>query len=186
MIIKDSFLTTKELDELKSTINFELKTYDSKFNECEFKNETDHFGTNNSNLYYLENEAKTLFLKFLVNNNFFDKKCLTGTNLTLRYHALTSPYISTWHKDRTLDWEADKIDYIGVSYFFSKGWDFTKGGIYLYKKDKESSQGYYIEPRENRLIINANDFYHAVTQINDQSFIRQSLQLFIHKEYFLL
>lgn len=186
MIVKDNFLTTKELDELKLTINFELKTYGRKFNENDFKNENDHFGTTNSNLYHLENEAKSLFLKFLVNNNFFDKKCLLGTNLTLRYHALTSPYISTWHKDRTLDWEADKIDYIGVSYFFSKDWDFTKGGIYLYKKDKESNQGYHIEPIENRLIINVHDHYHAVTQINDQSYIRHSLQLFIHKEYLLL
>jgi hypothetical protein len=186
MIVKDNFLTTNELDELKSTINFELKTYGRKFTECDFKNETDHFGTNNSDLYYLENEAKTLFLKFLVNNNFFDKKCLTGNNLTLRYHALTSPYISTWHKDRTLDWEADEIDYIGVSYFFSKEWDFTKGGIYLYKKNNESNQGYHIEPIENRLIINVNDFYHSVTQLNDPLFVRHSLQLFIHKEYLLL
>jgi hypothetical protein len=185
MIIRDNLLTLKEIEELKSAIDFEIKIYNRKFTECEFDSEEDHHGLKNSTLYYLENEARDLYLKFLIKNKFFDEKCLTELDLTLRYHGIKSPYSSTWHKDRLADWDGDIIDYIGVSYFLNNKWDHTNGGMFVYKEHKESTQGYYIEPTGNRIVINDDDLYHAVTTVTNQSVERKSLQMFIHKKYLL-
>lgn len=185
MIIRDNLLTLKEIEELKSAIDFEINTYDGKFDAYEFGKEVDHHGLGNSSLYHLKNEARDLYLKFLCNRQLFDEKCLTELDLTLRYHQIKSPYSSTWHKDRLADWDGDIIDYIGVSYFLNNKWDHTNGGMFLYKEHKESTQGYYIEPIGNRIVINDDDLYHAVTTITDQSVMRYSLQMFIHKKYLL-
>ena len=185
MIVKDNLLTVEEIQELKSAIDFETKTYSGKFDTYEFGEETGHHDLSNSSLYHLNNEARDLYLKFLIKNKLFDKTCLTELDLTLRYHAIKSPYSSTWHKDRLADWDGDEVDYIGVSYFLNNDWNYTKGGMFIYKEHKEATQGYYIEPIENRIIINDDDLYHAVTTITDQSAIRYSLQMFIHKKYLL-
>jgi len=183
MIIVDNLLDEKELSALRESIDYEMETYGRHFNECDFREETDHLGTENSNLYYLKNEARQLFLKCLVNKGHFDQSCMDEMDLTLRYHILTSPYISVWHKDRLADWEGDNIDYIGVSFFMNEEWSIEDGGLYVYKETKESSTGHYVEPLNNRLIINDDDLYHGVTRITNDNVNRHSLQMFINRKY---
>lgn len=183
MIIVDNLLSETELNDLRKAIDHEVNTYGRRFEECDFREETDHLGTENSNLYYLKNEARQLFLECLVKNNYLHDFCLEGMDLTLRYHILTSPYISVWHKDRLADWDGDNIDYIGISYFMNERWTIEDGGLYIYKESKDSTTGQYVEPLNNRLIINDKDLYHGVTRITNPEVNRYSLQMFINKEY---
>lgn len=185
MIIKDDFFSRQQIDELRASINEDIETHGGEFGNEELDGEKDHHQTESCGLFHLRHETRDLYLKFLIEKKIFHKKCLEEYDLTLRYHQLRYPYHSTWHKDRLADWDGDEVDYIGVSYFLNNDWNYTKGGMYLYKEHKESTQGYYIEPIGNRIIINDDDLYHAVTTITDQSAIRYSLQMFIHKKYLL-
>jgi len=185
MIIVDNFLTKQELTDLKASIAVEVEKYNREFQECDFREEYDHFGTENSNLYYMKNEAREMLLRCLIDRGYFSETVLTEMNCTLRYHALTKPYYSTWHKDRMANWNSDEIDYIGVTLFLNDVWDYNDGGIYIYKEGDNDTLGHYVEPIGNRLILNEEDLYHAVTQINNSEAIRYSLQMFINKRYFL-
>ena len=62
---------------------------------------------------------------------------------------------------------------------FLNDWDSDNGGLYLYKQNKDSTEGNFIMPKKNRVIYNPNDYYHAVTQITQQGIKRYSLQMFI-------
>ena len=101
---------------------------------------------------------------------------------TLRYHEMKYPYVSTWHKDRFLDWDKDEIDYVGVTFFLNETWNFQDGGLFLFKQDN-ADRGEYVEPIGNRIVINNEDLYHAVTKIVTPDVKRRSLQSFMHVKY---
>ena len=48
-----------------------------------------------------------------------------------------------------------------------------------------SSLGEFVEPIANRLILNPQDFPHAITQITNKDVVRHSIQIFINKGYML-
>jgi hypothetical protein len=185
MIIIDDLFNKQQIDELRASINKDIQTHGGKFGKYEFNEEVDHHETQESGLFHLQHDTRDLYLRFLVDKKIFSDECLSGYDHTLRYHEMKSPYYSTWHKDRLADWDGDEVDYIGVSYFMNDEWNYEDGGLFLYKKNKESSVGNYVIPIGNRIIINDEDLYHAVTQITNPEIIRISLQLFIHKKYLI-
>jgi hypothetical protein len=183
MIIIDNLFTTKQINELKSLIQNDITKYDKKFKK--YDDEVDHHDYDDCGLYHLQTEITQLYLQFLIEKNIFDKKCLEENDLTLRYHNMVYPYHSTFHRDRLTDWKSDEIDYIGVTYFMNKEWDYKDGGLFLFKENEESNTGQYVEPIGNRIVINDDDLYHAVTKINNKEVTRTSLQMFINKKYLI-
>jgi hypothetical protein len=57
--------------------------------------------------------------------------------------------------------------------------------LFVWKRSWDSNQGEYVEPIQNRLIVNPYDYPHAVTQITDPTVTRHSIQIFIAKEFVL-
>jgi Rps23 Pro-64 3,4-dihydroxylase Tpa1-like proline 4-hydroxylase len=183
MRIIDNFLSEQQLNDLKLSIQQDIETHGGQFER--YEDEQDHHQTDNCNLYYLNHKTKKLYFELMVEKGLFLSTVLNKDefDFTLRYHEMRSPYNSTWHRDRTVDWNGNDIDYIGVSYFVHDKWCFEDGGLFLFKQDTESDTGTYVEPISNRIIINDEDLYHSVTQITNPDVRRQSLQLFIHTKY---
>jgi hypothetical protein len=184
MIIKDNFFTEAQMEQLKQLIHQDIQQHGGKFER--YEDEQDHHQTDDCALYYLNHETKNLYFKLMVEKGIFTPQVLEPNEFdhTLRYHEMKYPYVSTWHKDRMSDWHSDEIDYVGISYFLNDTWNYADGGLFLYKQDN-ADQGQYVEPIGNRIIINDEDLYHAVTQITNPTVKRASLQLFIHTKYLI-
>lgn len=184
MIIRDNCFDVQQIAALKSLIEKDIVQNNVKFEK--YTDETDHHEIHDCGLFHLQDETKNLYLRYLVDKNLFHKQCMEEHDHILRYHQMRYPYHSTWHKDRLSDWDSDEIDFIGVSYFLNDSWDPHDGGLFLFKESKQTSIGKYVEPIHNRIIINDEDLYHAVTRINNKTVTRTSLQMFIHKKYLLI
>jgi len=196
MIVIDNFFTQEQIDALHKAIFYEIETKGGKFDRYEIDGEGnapsslndggDHINLHKCDLYYIKGKAQRLYLSYLVEKKLFHEDCLDEkAELTIRYHRMKAPYMSKWHKDRVTNWESEEVDYMGVSYFLNEEWNFLDGGLYLYKESTDSSQGHYIEPVGNRIIINPKDHWHAVTRITNADVTRSSLQMFIKKDYFI-
>ena len=183
MIIKDNFFSRAQLDQLKQLVSADIKQHGGRFER--YEDEQDHHQTDDCALYYLNHATKQLYFGMMVEKGIFKPQVLDQNEFdhTLRYHEMKYPYLSTWHKDRMTDWHSAEIDYVGISYFLNDTWDYRDGGLFLYKQEDHSSIGQYVEPIGNRIIINNEDLYHAVTQITNPTVNRTSLQLFIHTKY---
>jgi Rps23 Pro-64 3,4-dihydroxylase Tpa1-like proline 4-hydroxylase len=103
----------------------------------------------------------------------------------MTYHRMKAPYWSHFHCDRLSDWHSDEIDFVGISFFMNEDWKYNDGGLFAWKQSWDSDRGEFVEPIQNRLIINPNDYPHAVTQITNPDVMRHSIQIFIAKEYVL-
>ena len=182
MQIIDNFLDDDKFKLLLEQIEHEITTKDRKVGECEFREEYDHVGPDNSNFFIIKKEARTMLVEELVNRGLFDKEVLVDMEAMLRYHITEYPYTALWHKDRMSDWEGNNVDYIGITMFLSD-WNGNDGGLYIYKEHKDSTQGNFIMPIKNRVIYNPKDYYHAVTQITKEGVKRYSLQMFISSKY---
>lgn len=180
MIIKDNFLTAEQLILVNQMIEKDIAEHNGRFER--YDDEVDHHETDDCNLFYLNKEIKDFFFGLLVEKGYFTEELLTGHDQTLRYHEMKYPYVSTWHKDRFLDWEKEEIDFMGVTFFLNETWDFKDGGLFLFRKD-DADRGEYVEPIGNRIIINNEDLYHAVTKIVTPDVKRRSLQAFMHVKY---
>ena len=141
MIIKDNFLTAEQLTKVNEMIDADIKQNDGRFER--YDDEMDHHETDDCNLFYLNKEIKDFFFGLLVEKGYFTKELLTGHDQTLRYHEMKYPYVSTWHKDRFLDWDKDEIDFMGVTFFLNETWDFKDGGLFLFPKVQF---GEYVNP----------------------------------------
>jgi hypothetical protein len=102
----------------------------------------------------------------------------------LRYHVNRAPYNARWHLDG-LYAKKDELDYIGITIFLNDVWQTNDGGLFVYKENKNDTQGKFVEPIGNRVIINSKDLDHAVTAITNQEVIRYSLQMFINHKYLI-
>lgn len=183
MRIIDNFLSEQQLNDLKLSIQQDIETHGGQFEKCELTDEVDHHETTECGLYHLNHSARHLFFKLLIEKGILNSKCLAEHDHTLRYHQMRYPYNSTWHKDRLSNWNDDDVDYFGISYFMHEEWNYTDGGLYIFKNTQDSNVGKYVEPIPNRIIINDKDLWHAVTQITNKEITRLSLQLFIHTKY---
>jgi len=180
MIIKDNFLNDEQLTKINQLIQNDITQHGGRFER--YDDETDHHETDDCNLFYLNHETKDFFFGLLVEQGYFTKELLTGHDHTLRYHEMKYPYVSTWHKDRFLPWDKQDIDYVGVTFFLNDTWNFQDGGLFLFKQDN-ADKGEYLEPIGNRIVINNEDLYHAVSKIVTPVVKRRSLQSFMHVKY---
>ena len=64
-------------------------------------------------------------------------------------------------------------------------WNPNDGGFFMWKNRWTSTTGEFVEPIANRLILNPQDFPHAITQITNKDVVRHSIQIFINKGYML-
>ena len=178
MQILDNFLPAEIYTELWN----HLQRLDTPL-ECP-RDEEDHQGLQNCDRFAIEGEAKTLFMTELVNQDVCRINWLEP-KYEMTYHRMKAPYYSHFHCDRLSDWHSDEIDYVGISFFMNDDWKYNDGGLFAWKQAWDSNRGEFVEPIQNRLIINPNDYPHAVTQITNPDVMRHSIQIFIAKEYVL-
>jgi len=201
MKIIDDFFDEQTLEQLKQCIDNEITMEnrelfykeqhhaptDSDHDGLENKNlllvENEHFGLDNCRYYLLKNAAVDIILK-----NLYDKKHLTeegfkSKDCMLRYHVNTAPYRATWHKDGLYEKDGG-VDYVGITIFLND-WNSNNGGLFVYKEQDNDTQGIFVEPKKNRIIINSKDQVHAVTQISNSTVTRYSLQMFINHAHLI-
>jgi hypothetical protein len=184
MIIIDNCFEYQQVTALRSLVEKDVAQYNNRLEK--YDDETDHHEFHNCGIFDLHRETRNHYLRYLVDKKLLHNQCVEGHDHMLRYHQMRYPYHSTWHKDRLTDWESDQIDYIGVTYFLDNDWNPLDGGLFLFKESKEASIGKYVEPIHNRIVINDQDLYHAVTRINKLNVTRTSLQMSIHKKYLIV
>lgn len=184
MKIIDNFFDLTTLSELKKAIQSEITNESSAIKKSDLSTEKDHVGLDNSNYYFLNGPAKIIVLKNLVANKLLSADVMNGKDSMLRYHVNRAPYNARWHLDG-LYAEKDELDYIGITIFLNDNWETNDGGLFVYKENKNDTQGKFVEPIGNRIIINSKDLDHAVTAITNQEVVRYSLQMFINHKYLI-
>lgn len=191
MKIIDNFFDEQTLEHLKQAIHNEITMENRELFYKEQHHapkelllaENEHFGLDNCRYYLLKNVAVDIILK-----NLYDKKHLTeegfkSKDCMLRYHVNTAPYRATWHKDGLYE-KGDGVDYVGITIFLND-WNSDNGGLFVYKEHDDDTQGIFVEPKKNRIIINSKDQVHAVTQISNSTVTRYSLQMFINHAHLI-
>lgn len=191
MKIIDNFFDEHTLEQLKQAIDNEITMENRELFYKEQHHastesllvENEHFGLDNCRYYLLKNTAVDIILK-----NLYDKKHLTeegfkSKDCMLRYHVNTAPYRATWHKDGLYE-KGSGVDYVGITIFLND-WNSDNGGLFVYKEQDNDTQGIFVEPKKNRIIINSKDQVHAVTQISNSTVIRYSLQMFINHAHLI-
>jgi len=184
MKIIDNFFDLTALSELKKAIQSEITNESSAIKKSDLSTEKDHVGLDNSNYYFLNGPAKIIVLENLVANELLSADVMDGKDIMLRYHVNRAPYNARWHLDG-LYAEKDELDYIGITIFLNDNWETNDGGLFVYKENANDTQGIFVEPIGNRIIINSKDLDHAVTAITNPNVIRYSLQMFINHKYLI-
>jgi len=202
MKIIDNFFDANTLAELKTAIQNEIqdekcaihyveqhnaptdKDHDGLENKELLLTEKDHFGLKNCKYYLLKNESVKIILNTLIKKNYVSKEILNDMDCMLRYHVNKTPYGAKWHLDGLYETN-NSLDYVGITIFLNDTWNPNHGGLFVYKNNKDDTQGMFVEPIGNRIIINPNDLTHAVTQISDPNVVRYSLQMFINHKYLI-
>jgi len=184
MKIIDNFFDATTLAELKTAIQNEIANEISAIKKSDLSTEKDHVGLENSNYYILNGPAKIIVLKNLAEKKLLSNDVMNNDDSMLRYHVNRAPYNARWHLDG-LYTKKDELDYIGITIFLNDVWQTNDGGLFVYKENKNDTQGKFIEPIGNRIIINSKDLDHAVTAITNKEVIRYSLQMFINHKYLI-
>jgi hypothetical protein len=184
MKIIDNFFDLTTLSELKKDIQNQIDDKNSVIKKYDLVTEKDHVGLENSNYYFLNGRAKIIVLKHLITTKLLSADALNFNDIMLHYHVNRAPYNARWHLDG-LYAKKDELDYIGITIFLNDDWNTNDGGLFVYKENKNDTQGKFIEPIGNRIIINYKDLNHAVTAITNKEVIRYSLQMFINTKYLI-
>jgi Rps23 Pro-64 3,4-dihydroxylase Tpa1-like proline 4-hydroxylase len=183
MIIIDDYLPLVEFKKLKTLVEYEIQNEDRINNKKEHGEEFIDLGLENSKLYVIEEEAKIFLIEKLINSGFLLPAIIeSASESQLRYHECKHPFRSLWHKDRHGDWNEPEIDYFGFNFYLHDQWQPDHGGLFLYK-EAGFTQGHFVEPSPNRLVINEKDDWHSVSQIIDPTVVRKSLNYFLHVKY---
>jgi hypothetical protein len=92
-----------------------------------------------------------------------------------------------WHTDvhseyNNPDYEGDKFDEsMGITIYLNKNWSENWGGYFLYKKNKEDTNGIFVQPVYNRAVFNNGFDYHGVSATALNCDVRISVQMFVTK-----
>lgn len=184
MRIIDDFFNDIDYRDFKTELEKEISHIDRLLPQCVYESEEDHMNLENSKCFELEAGAKTYFLETLVERKILDPKILETRYCVFRYNLTAFPYYTRWHKDRTTDWKGNDIDVFAIMFFMNSDWNHDHGGLFVYKDD-DATLGGFVEPIDNRLVINYEDKIHRVLPIQDPSVKRHSLQLFVPAEYYI-
>lgn len=194
MKIIDNFFDTQILDQLKNTIKTEIADESCILNYVEQSadapnsdtvlSEKEHYGLVNSKYYLLKGPSVNIILQQLIDKKYAAASVIDNWDGMLRYHENKAPYGAKWHLDGLYEHD-DSLDYVGITIFLNNTWHVNYGGMFVYKETKEDTQGIFVEPIGNRIIINSNDLTHAVTPITNNEVTRYSLQMFINHKYLI-
>ena len=146
--------------------------------------EKEHYGLVNSKYYLLKGSSVNIILQQLIDKKYAAASVIDNWDGMLRYHENKAPYGAKWHLDGLYEHD-DSLDYVGITIFLNDTWHVNYGGMFVYKETKEATQGIFVEPIGNRIIINTNDLIHAVTPITNNEVTRYSLQMFINHKYLI-
>lgn len=179
MRVVDDFFSPAKYSILRDLVYNEIAHNDRSHKKNSHGEELIDLGLENSQLYMLEGECKKFLLRSFIENGLLKSTVLENAHeCYLRYHECKYPYRSLWHKDRTIDWEGQEIDYFGFNFYLHDHWQPDHGGLFLYK-EAGSTQGRFVEPIPNRLIINDQDDWHSVTMIVNPNIVRKSINFFV-------
>ncbi len=195
MKIVDSFFDPHILKQLKNAIKIEIADESCILNYVEQSadapssdaalSEKEHYGLINSKYYLLKGPSVNIILQQLIDKKYAVASVLDNWDGMLRYHENKAPYGAQWHLDGLYENNNTALDYVGITIFLNDTWHVNYGGMFVYKETKEDTQGIFIEPIGNRIIINTNDLLHAVTPITNNEVTRYSLQMFINHKYLI-
>jgi len=91
-----------------------------------------------------------------------------------------------WHSDTHSTYEdpadVDDFDVAGVTIYLNETWDHNWGGFFCKKDDKQDTQGIFVQPKYNRLVVNDGREPHAVTPIASCADTRISIQMFVDRK----
>ena len=195
MKIVDSFFDPHILKQLKNAIKIEIADESFILNYVEQSadapssdaalSEKEHYGLINSKYYLLKGPSVNIILQQLIDKKYAVASVIDNWDGMLRYHENKAPYGAQWHLDGLYENNNTALDYVGITIFLNDTWHVNYGGMFVYKETKEDTQGIFIEPIGNRIIINTNDLIHAVTPITNNEVTRYSLQMFINHKYLI-
>jgi|APGre2960657423_1045063.scaffolds.fasta_scaffold00497_8 hypothetical protein len=195
MKIVDSFFDPHILKQLKNAIKIEIADESCILNYVEQSadapssdaalSEKEHYGLINSKYYLLKGPSVNIILQQLIDKKYAVASVIDNWDGMLRYHENKAPYGAQWHLDGLYENNNTALDYVGITIFLNDTWHVNYGGMFVYKETKEDTQGIFIEPIGNRIIINTNDLLHAVTPITNNEVTRYSLQMFINHKYLI-
>ena len=196
MKIIDNFFDTHILEQLKNAIKTEItdescvlnyveQNHDKLQTTEELLTENEHFGLINSKYYLLKGPSVNIILQALIDKKYAVASVIDNWDGMLRYHENKAPYGAQWHLDGLYENNNAALDYVGITIFLNDTWHVNYGGMFVYKETKEDTQGIFVEPIGNRIIINTNDLIHAVTPITNNEVTRYSLQMFINHKYLI-
>ena len=195
MKIVDSFFDPHILKQLKNAIKIEIADESCILNYVEQSadapssdaalSEKEHYGLINSKYYLLKGPSVNIILQQLIDKKYAVASVIDNWDGMLRYHENKAPYGAQWHLDGLYENNNTALDYVGITIFLNDTWHVNYGGMFVYKETKEDTQGIFIEPIGNRIIINTNDLIHAVTPITNNEVTRYSLQMFINHKYLI-
>jgi hypothetical protein len=180
MQIIDDFFEQSQYSILQDLVYHEITQHHRESKETQHGEESVDLGLDNSRFYMLEGDCKRLLLDAFVKNGFLKESVLDNVHeCYLRYHECKHPYQSLWHRDRI----GNEIDYVGFVLYLDNQWKTEYGGLFLYKSAFDDSQGVFVEPKPNRLVVNDRDDWHSVTMIVDPDVVRKSMNFFIPYKY---
>ena len=195
MKIVDSFFDPHILKQLKNAIKIEIADESCILNYVEQSadapssdaalSEKEHYGLINSKYYLLKGPSVNIILQQLIDKKYAVASVIDNWDGMLRYHENKAPYGAKWHLDGLYENNNTALDYVGITIFLNDTWHVNYGGMFVYKETKEDTQGIFVEPIGNRIIINTNDLIHAVTPITNNEVTRYSLQMFINHKYLI-
>ena len=194
MKIIDNFFNKQTLEKLQSAIKTEIVDESCVLNYVEQNlnapindavlSEKEHYGLVNSKYYLLKGISVNIILQQLIDKKYAVASVIDNWDGMLRYHVNKAPYGAQWHLDGLYEHD-DSLDYVGITIFLNETWHVNYGGLFVYKQNKTDTQGIFVEPIGNRIIINSNDLIHAVTPITNNEVTRYSLQMFINHKYLI-
>jgi hypothetical protein len=177
MRIIDDFFSNADLKIFKDLLEKEVVQEHRQNVGCDFNDYKEICGIENSDFYPIKLDAKKMFINRLVEKSLIDAEGPDSKNILMRYLKARAPYQGLWHQDRFSD--SGEVDVIGLTFFLNENWNYADGGLYLYK-DQGNEDGYFVIPKDNRLMFNDTDREHGVTPITNPNVVRKSVQVFMY------
>tara|TARA_B100000780_G_scaffold143026_2_gene100074 strand:- start:3895 stop:4476 length:582 start_codon:yes stop_codon:yes gene_type:complete len=184
MKIIDNFLDHEDLDSLSKLIQDKINQLGWQTSQDFYKHEIGGAILTSINpfLYEITDTHKDFIIKILSDNNILQTK----PDLFVALIQVAQPLASIeWHTDTHSSYDEpgseDPYDVIGITLYFNKEWNHNWGGYFCSKESKENTQGVFVQPVYNRLVINDGLEPHAVTPIDRSADDRITIQLFVSR-----
>jgi|SaaInlV_125m_DNA_1040241.scaffolds.fasta_scaffold09733_4 hypothetical protein len=185
MKIIDNFLNHNDLDSLSKLIQDKINQPGWQTSQDFYKHEIGGAILTSINpfLYEITDTHKDFISKILTDSGILE----SVPDIFVSLIQVAQPLASIeWHTDTHSSYEGldidDPYDVIGITLYLNKEWNHNWGGYFCSKQSKDDTQGVFVQPVYNRLVINDGLEPHAVTPIDRSADDRVTLQLFISRQ----